>query len=127
MRGCNRGPGMSRCGTSRLSWACAGSPSARDSRADGGATWTYLGLADTQQIGRVAIHPKNPDIVFVAAPGHLFTPNEERGLFRTKDGGKTFNLASTSVDVLYEFWGVPRAISCRCPWILAFSRSWRVS
>lgn len=58
--------------------------------ADGGATWTHLGLADTHHIGRVAIHPINPDIVFVAALGHLFTPNEERGLFRTKDGGKTW-------------------------------------
>ena len=58
--------------------------------ADGGTTWTHLGLADTHQIGRVAVHPKNPDIVFVAALGHLFTPNEERGLFRTKDGGKTW-------------------------------------
>jgi len=54
------------------------------------AAWTHLGLADTQQIGRVAIYPKNPDIVFVAALGHLFTPNEERGLFRTKAGGKTW-------------------------------------
>ena len=57
---------------------------------DAGATWTHLGLADTHQIGRVAIHPKNPDIVFVAALGHLFTPNEERGVFKTKDGGKTW-------------------------------------
>ncbi len=57
---------------------------------DAGATWTHLGLADTHHIGRVAIHPKNPDIVFVAALGHLFTPNEERGVFRTKDGGKTW-------------------------------------
>ena len=57
---------------------------------DGGATWTHLGLADTHHIGRVAIHPKNPDIVFVAALGHLFTANEERGLFRSKDGGKTW-------------------------------------
>jgi photosystem II stability/assembly factor-like uncharacterized protein len=57
---------------------------------DAGATWTHMGLTDTHHIGRVAIHPKNPDIVFVAALGHLFTPNEERGVFRTKDGGRTW-------------------------------------
>lgn len=57
---------------------------------DAGRTWSHLGLADTHQIGRVAIHPKNPDVVFVAALGHLFTPNADRGIFRTKDGGKTW-------------------------------------
>ena len=57
---------------------------------DGGATWTHLGLADTQSISRVAVHPRDPNIAFVAAMGHLFGPNEERGLFRTTDGGKTW-------------------------------------
>jgi len=57
---------------------------------DGGATWTFMGLADTKHIGRIVIHPTNPDIVYVAAAGHLFGPNRERGLFKTTDGGKTW-------------------------------------
>ncbi len=57
---------------------------------DGGATFTHLGLRETQSIGRVVVHPKNPDIVWVAAVGHLFGPNEERGVFMTTDGGKTW-------------------------------------
>ena len=57
---------------------------------DGGQTWTYLGLEDTQSIGRVAVDPTNPDIVLVAALGHLFGPNEERGLYKSIDGGKTW-------------------------------------
>ena len=58
---------------------------------DAGKTWSFLGLRDTQAIGRLIIHPKNPDIVFVAALGHPFGPNRERGIFRTTDGGKTWN------------------------------------
>jgi photosystem II stability/assembly factor-like uncharacterized protein len=57
---------------------------------DGGETWKHMGLKDTHHIGRMAIHPSNPDVVFVAAMGHLWGPNEERGLYRTKDGGKTW-------------------------------------
>lgn len=57
---------------------------------DAGATWTHSGLADTRHIGEIRIHPKNPDRVYVAALGHAFGPNEERGLFRTSDGGKTW-------------------------------------
>ena len=49
---------------------------------DGGKTWAHIGLADTQHIGKVAVHPRNPDIVFVAAIGHLYAANAERGLFR---------------------------------------------
>lgn len=55
---------------------------------DGGETWTHCGLADTRHIGAVRIHPKNPDLVYVAALGHAFGPNEERGLFRTRNGGR---------------------------------------
>ncbi|MFC2167236.1 WD40/YVTN/BNR-like repeat-containing protein, partial [Acidobacteriota bacterium] len=58
---------------------------------DGGETWTHMGLKDTQHIGKIVIHPKNPDIVYVAAMGHLFTPNRERGVFKTSDGGKTWD------------------------------------
>ncbi|HXH07232.1 MAG TPA: hypothetical protein VNI83_11645, partial [Vicinamibacterales bacterium] len=57
---------------------------------DGGRTWQHLGLADTLHIGRVVVHPTNPDIVYVAALGHLWGPNKERGLFKTTDGGKTW-------------------------------------
>jgi photosystem II stability/assembly factor-like uncharacterized protein len=57
---------------------------------DGGETWQHMGLQDTRFIHRIAIHPENPDIVFVAAPGHRWGPNEERGLFRTLDGGQTW-------------------------------------
>ena len=57
---------------------------------DAGATWTNIGLKDTRHIGRVIVHPRNPDIVFVAALGHAYGPNAERGVFRTMDGGKTW-------------------------------------
>ncbi len=57
---------------------------------DGGKTWTNMGLAESFQIGRIAIHPKNPDIVYVAALGRLYGPNSERGIFKTEDGGKTW-------------------------------------
>lgn len=57
---------------------------------DGGKSWKHIGLSDSRQIGRVRIHPKNPDIVYVAAMGHLWAANNERGVFRTKDGGKTW-------------------------------------
>ena len=57
---------------------------------DGGRSWKYTGLKDTRHIIRIVIHPKNPDIVWVAAIGHLFGPNEERGIFKTVDGGKTW-------------------------------------
>ena len=57
---------------------------------DAGKTWAPSGLAETQAIGRIRIHPTNPDIVYVAALGHPFGPNPERGVFRTTDGGKTW-------------------------------------
>jgi len=57
---------------------------------DGGKTCTLTGLENTQTIGRIRINPVNTDIVYVASPGHEWTPNEERGLFRTDDGGKTW-------------------------------------
>ena len=55
---------------------------------DGGNTWESLGLEDTYHIGRVAVHPENPDIVFIAALGHFYSPNPERGLFKSTNGGK---------------------------------------
>ena len=57
---------------------------------DAGKTWTHLGLRDTQQIARVEVDPKNPERVFVAALGHPYGPNDERGIFRSTDGGRTF-------------------------------------
>jgi photosystem II stability/assembly factor-like uncharacterized protein len=57
---------------------------------DGGKTWKHMGLADSHHIGRIVIHPINPNIVYVAALGHLWGPNKERGLFKTTDGGKTW-------------------------------------
>src|SRR5438270_88935 len=57
---------------------------------DGGKTWKNVGLRDSRAVGKVIINPTNPDIVFVAALGHPFGPNPERGIFRTTDGGKTW-------------------------------------
>jgi len=57
---------------------------------DGGKTWTHCGLTETRHIGQVRIHPKNPDIVFVAALGHAFGQNEERGVYKSTDGGKSW-------------------------------------
>jgi photosystem II stability/assembly factor-like uncharacterized protein len=57
---------------------------------DGGKTWIHMGLEDTERISRIIIHPTNPDIVYVAAVGHVFGPNKNRGVFMTIDGGKTW-------------------------------------
>ena len=57
---------------------------------DGGKTWSNVGLAGTDHIGRVVVHPQNPECVFVAAVGALYHANDERGLYRSKDGGKTW-------------------------------------
>ncbi|MEL6430790.1 MAG: hypothetical protein AAFR54_16510, partial [Planctomycetota bacterium] len=57
---------------------------------DGGETWTNTGLSDSHHVGRIAVDPTDSDRVFVAALGHLYTPNAERGLFRTRDGGATW-------------------------------------
>jgi photosystem II stability/assembly factor-like uncharacterized protein len=57
---------------------------------DAGKTWQNMGLSDTQHIARIVIHPTRPDIVYVAAMGHLATGNRERGVFKTTDGGKTW-------------------------------------
>ncbi len=63
---------------------------------DAGKSWTHIGLEKSEHIGRIRIHPKNPDIVYVAAMGNLWKPNEERGVYRSKDGGKTWER------ILYE-------------------------
>ena len=57
---------------------------------DAGKTWKHVGLEDTQQIGQIRIDPHDPDLVYVAALGHMAGPNADRGVFRSKDGGKTW-------------------------------------
>jgi photosystem II stability/assembly factor-like uncharacterized protein len=57
---------------------------------DAGRSWKPMGLSGTRQIARVRIHPENPDVVYVAAQGHVFGPNDERGIYRSMDGGKTW-------------------------------------
>ncbi|MFQ5789529.1 MAG: WD40/YVTN/BNR-like repeat-containing protein, partial [Acidobacteriota bacterium] len=57
---------------------------------DGGQSWTHVGLGDSRQIGRIRIHPQNADCVYVAALGSPFGPSEERGVFRSRDGGKSW-------------------------------------
>jgi len=57
---------------------------------DGGKTWENVGLKDTRQIGALIVDPRNENVVMVAALGHAFGPNQERGIFRTSDGGKTW-------------------------------------
>lgn len=57
---------------------------------DGGETWQHLGLRDGQQIPQIQVDPRDPDRVFVAVLGHPYGPNEERGIFRSKDGGRSF-------------------------------------
>ncbi|MDH5384462.1 MAG: hypothetical protein OEY18_07130 [Candidatus Aminicenantes bacterium] len=60
---------------------------------DAGRTWTNMGLKDSHHIARIVIHPKNPDVVYIAAMGHLYSDNEERGVFKTTNGGQTWEKA----------------------------------
>ncbi len=96
---------------------------------DAGKTWTHIGLEDTRHIGRVIVDPQNPDVVFVAALGHAFGANAERGVFRSADGGKSWQkvlykddktgaiditFARTNSHILYAaLWQVNRT-----PWSL---------
>jgi photosystem II stability/assembly factor-like uncharacterized protein len=57
---------------------------------DGGQNWQYIGLPESHHIGRILLHPTNPNTAWVAAVGHLYTPNKERGMYKTTDGGKTW-------------------------------------
>lgn len=97
---------------------------------DGGKTWSYMGLKETQYVSRIVAHPTNPDIAYVGALGHVFGPNPERGVYRTKDGGKTWQkvlfrndstgigdlvMDPTNPNVLYAgFWQAGRK-----PWLLS--------
>ncbi len=58
---------------------------------DAGKTWTYMGLRDTHTISNIVIDPKNPDIVYASSMGHVFKPDPDRGVFKSTDGGKTWN------------------------------------
>ncbi|MEO5754257.1 MAG: glycosyl hydrolase [Chthoniobacterales bacterium] len=75
---------------------------------DGGRNWRNVGLKDSRHIGALIVHPDNPDIVFVAAIGHAFGPNEERGVFRTTDGGQTWTKVlgkdqnTGAIDVVFD-------------------------
>lgn len=99
-----------------------------------GRTWKHIGLKDTSQISRIRIHPRNPDLVYIAALGHVYGPNEERGVFRSKDGGKTWekilyrNEKTGAIDLildpsnprviyaaLWEFYRTPFSLSSGGP------------
>src|SRR5207302_363485 len=75
---------------------------------DGGKTWKNIGLKDTRHIGAVVIDPRNPNIVLVAALGHAYGPNDERGVFRTTDGGATWQKVlfkdnkTGAIDVVFD-------------------------
>ena len=96
---------------------------------DGGKSWKSVGLTDTQQISRIRIDPKNPDNVYVAAIGHVWGANEERGIFRSRDGGKTwqkilFRNADTGAEDLIMEPGNPNTLYAslwqirRMPWAM---------
>ncbi|MFK7818177.1 MAG: glycosyl hydrolase [Planctomycetaceae bacterium] len=75
---------------------------------NGGKTWDHIGLEDSKHIPRIRIHPTNPDVVFVAALGHLYGPNQQRGIFKSVDGGKTWNRVlfvndeAGAVDIVFD-------------------------
>ncbi|HUO33520.1 MAG TPA: hypothetical protein VMU43_00870 [Candidatus Acidoferrum sp.] len=97
---------------------------------DGGRSWTHVGLTDTRHIGALIIHPTNPNTVFVAALGHAYGSNEERGIFRTTDGGATWQKVlyvddkTGGIDVVFDpnnpntlFAAMWQAV--RTPWSLS--------
>lgn len=101
---------------------------------DGGKRWHSVGLNDTQFIARIRIHPVNPDIVYVAALGHVYGPNKERGVFKSSDGGKTWqkvlfvsdragavdlSMVPSNPDIIYattwEAWRTPYSLNSGGP------------
>jgi photosystem II stability/assembly factor-like uncharacterized protein len=87
---------------------------------DGGKTWQNMGLHDTNHIGRLILHPKDPNTVYVAALGHLYSDNEERGVFKTSDGGKTW---THSLKINDQTGVVDLAMDPRNPDVL-FATAW---
>src|SRR2546430_571031 len=75
---------------------------------DAGKTWAHIGLTDSQQIARILIHPTNPNVVYVAALGHPYGPNPQRGVYRSRDGGKSWqkvlgrNSDTGAIDLAFE-------------------------
>src|SRR5580693_958789 len=90
---------------------------------DGGKTWRNVGLQDSYHIGAVRVHPKNADIVYVAALGHLWGPNEQRGVFRSTDGGQTWKQVLTRGP---EAGAVDLAIDPTNPKVI-YASFWQVS
>ena len=78
--------GTGECNSSRSSYSGVGVFKS----ADGGKTWEHKGLEETQHIGKILLHPTDPNTIFVGAIGHLFSANKERGVYKTTDGGKTW-------------------------------------
>jgi photosystem II stability/assembly factor-like uncharacterized protein len=89
---------------------------------DAGKTWKALGLADSRHIPRVRVHPKNPDLVYAAVLGHLFGPNKERGIYRSKDGGATWQQV---LFVNEEVGAVDLVLDPNNPRIL-YASTWRI-
>jgi photosystem II stability/assembly factor-like uncharacterized protein len=89
---------------------------------DAGRSWTHIGLGDSRHVSRVRIHPKNPDLVYAAVMGHLFGPNEQRGVYRSQDGGANWER------ILYvndQAGAVDLALDPRNPRVL-YATTWRV-
>ena len=89
---------------------------------DAGKTWKFKGLKDSRRIPRIRVHPKNPELVYVAALGHLFGPNEERGVYRSKDGGDTWEKILFIND---EVGACDRILEPNNPRII-YASTWRV-
>jgi photosystem II stability/assembly factor-like uncharacterized protein len=89
---------------------------------DAGKTWTHIGLLDSRHIPRVRIHPKNPDVVYAAVLGHLFGPSNERGVYRSTNGGKTWERV---LFVNENAGAIDLAIDPTNPRIL-YASTWRV-
>jgi len=110
---------------SSVVWVGTGEPNNRQSSSwgdgaykslDGGRTWKRMGLELTRHIGRIVIHPKNPDVVYVAALGRLWGANPERGVYKTTDGGATWTMQfeNQNPNAFYDgfaFWTPNRGIA----------------
>jgi photosystem II stability/assembly factor-like uncharacterized protein len=87
---------------------------------DGGSTWTYIGLEDTRQISRIVIDPQNPKVVYVGALGHAFMPNEQRGVYKSVDGGTNWTrVLSQSPEI-----GISDVAICSGNTQLLFAGTW---